>query len=45
MKSVLTESHDGMTHVLVISLGRGLVPHSEGLTRSLFCLQYITVTR
>lgn len=41
----ITESHGGMTHDLMISLGRGLAPQSEGLTSSLFCLQEITVTR
>lgn len=43
--TLLTESHGGMVHVLMISLGRGLAPQSEGLTSSLFCLQEITVTR
>lgn len=43
--TLLTESHGGILHGLMISLGRGLAPHSEGLTSSLFCLQEITVTR
>jgi hypothetical protein len=43
--TLLTESHGGMTHDLMISLGRGFAPHSEGLTSSLFCLHEITVTR
>jgi hypothetical protein len=43
--TLLTESHDGILHGLMISLGRGLAPQSEGLTSSLFCLHEITVCR
>lgn len=36
--TLLTESHFGITHALMISLGCGLA-QSEGFTISLFCLQ------
>lgn len=43
--TLLTESHGGIVHEVILSLGRGFEPHSDGLTRSLFCLHEITVTR
>lgn len=43
--TLLTESHDGITQAVILSLGRGFEPHSEGLTSSLFSLHEITVTR
>ena len=37
--TLLTESHGGIVHDVMISLSRGLAPQSDGLTSSLFCLQ------